>query len=96
MPNKKHKFLLILSISLIIVSTTLYRLISYTPPLLDFKKRNFVEKTLDFLMFGWHFTKASIHSDYLKNYGEANSELGKAGWYRKKYFKTTQIVKKIL
>jgi tetratricopeptide (TPR) repeat protein len=36
-------------------------------------------------MVGWHFTKASIYSDYLKNYDKENKELGKAGWYRKKY-----------
>jgi len=36
-------------------------------------------------MFGWHFTKASIYRDYLKNNEGANKELGKAGWYRKKY-----------
>jgi len=58
---------------------------SYTPPLLDTGKRNFVEKTIDFLCFGWHFTKASIYKDYLNNKVEANKELGKAGWYRKKY-----------
>ena len=36
-------------------------------------------------MFGWHFTKASIYRDYLKNNEGANKELWKAGWYREKY-----------
>ena len=58
---------------------------SYTPPLLDSGKRNFAEKTIDFLCFGWHFTKASIYRDYLKNKGKTKKELGKAGWYRKKF-----------
>ncbi len=58
---------------------------SYTPPLLDTGKRNFVEKTIDFLCFGWHFTKASIYKDYLKNKVEANKEVWKARWYREKY-----------
>ncbi len=58
---------------------------SYTPPLLDTGKRNLVEKTIDFLCFGWHFTKASIYSDYLKNNEKANRELGKAGWFREKF-----------
>jgi len=58
---------------------------SYTSPLLDTGRRNFTEKTIDFLCFGWHFTKASIYRNYLKNKVEANKELWKAGWYRKKY-----------
>ena len=58
---------------------------SYTPPLLDTGKRNFAEKTIDFLCFGWHFTKASIYKDYLKNNDKAKKELGKAGWFRKKF-----------
>jgi len=89
MINKKYKIFLIFFISLIIVFFIIYKLVIYTPHLLDYGKRNFVEKTMDFLWFGWHFTKASIYSDYLKDYGEANKELGKASWYRKKY-----IVKK--
>ena len=83
--NKKYKFFLILLISLIFVFIIIYRLSFYTPPFLDSGKRNFIEKTIDFLCFGWHFTKASIYKDYLKNKVEANKELGKAGWYRKKY-----------
>ena len=82
---KKFKFFLILFISLIFVFIIIYRLTFYTPPLLDAGKRNFAEKTIDFLCFGWHFTKASIYRDYLKNSEKANKELGKAGWYREKY-----------
>jgi len=82
---KKFKFFLILSISLIFVFIIIYRLTFYTPPLLDYGKRNFAEKSIDFLWFGWHFTKASIYKDYLKNSEIANKELGKAGWYREKY-----------
>lgn len=82
---KKFKFFLILFISLIFVFIIIYRLTFYTPPLLDYGKRNFTEKTIDFLSFGWHFTKASIYKDYLKSKDKANKELGKAGWYRKKY-----------
>ena len=83
--NKKYKFFLILLISLIFVFIIIYRLSFYTPPFLDSGKRNFIEKTIDFLCFGWHFTKASIYKDYLKNNDKANKELGKAGWYREKY-----------
>lgn len=85
MLNKKFKFFLILFISLIFVFFIIYRLTFYTPPLLDYGKRNFVEKTIDFISFGWHFTKASIYNDYIKNNDKAKKELGKAGWYRKKY-----------
>ena len=58
---------------------------------LDYGKRNFIEKTIDFVSFGWHFTRASIYikaskyKDYRKNQDKAEKELGKAGWYRKKY-----------
>jgi hypothetical protein len=82
--NKKFKFFLILLISLIFVFIIIYRLASYTPVFLDYGKRNFIEKTIDFLSFGWHFTKASIYKQYLKNRDKAEKELGKAGWYRKK------------
>ncbi len=83
--NNKYKFFLILLISLIFVFIIIYRLTLYTPPLLDLGKRNFIEKSIDFISFGWHFTKASIYKDYLKNRGKENKELGKAGWYREKY-----------
>jgi len=83
--NKKFKFFLILFISSIFVFIIIYRLTFYTPPLLDSGKRDFIEKTIDFLWFGWHFTKASIYKDYFKNNDKANKELGKAGWYREKY-----------
>jgi len=83
--NKKYKFFLILLISLIFVFIIIYRLSFYTPPFLDSGKRNFIEKTIDFLCFGWHFTKASIYKDYLKSKDKANKELGKAGWYRRKF-----------
>lgn len=72
-------------ISLIIISIILYKITFYTPPFLDLGKRNLIERNIDFFCFGWHFTKASIQSDYLNNYDEATRELGKAGWYRKKY-----------
>ena len=83
--NKKYKFFLILLISLIFAFIIIYRLSFYTPPFLDSGKRNFIEKTIDFLWFGWHFTKASIYKDYLKNNDKAEKELGKAGWFRKKF-----------
>lgn len=85
MLNKKFNFFLILFTSLISVFIIIYRLTFYTPPLLDLGKRNFIEKSLDFISFGWHFTKASIHRDYLKNKNKSKKELGKAGWYREKY-----------
>jgi len=83
--NKKFKFFLILFTSLIFVFIIIYRLTFYIPPLLDLGKRNFIEKSIDFISFGWHFTKASIYRDYLKNSEKANKELGKAGWYREEY-----------
>jgi len=83
--NKKYKFIIFFFLGLIIISIIIFGITSYTPPLLDTGKRNFVEKTIDFLCFGWHFTKASIYKDYLNNKVEANKELGKAGWYRKKF-----------
>jgi len=83
--KKKYKYFLFIFISLIIISIIIFKIVLYTPPLLDTKGRNIIEKTIDFLWFGWHFTKGSIYSDYLKDYGEANKELGKAGWYRKKF-----------
>jgi len=82
--NKKGKFSFII-IGIILVSTIFYKLAFYTPPLLDFEKRNIIEKTIDFFSFGWHFTKASIYGPYLKKGNAANMELGKAGWHRKKY-----------
>ena len=85
MPNKKFKFFLILFTSLIFVFIIIYRLTFYIPPLLDLGKRNFIEKSIDFISFGWHFTKASIYRDYLKNKNKSKKELGKAGWYREKY-----------
>jgi len=67
-------------------------LVLYTPPILDYGKRNLIEKTIDFICFGWHFIKASIYSDYLGNNVRANKELEKAGCYRKKYlFKKFEI-----
>jgi len=83
--DKKYKFFLIFFICLITVSIIIYKITFYTPLLLDSGKRNIIENTIDFLCFGWHFTKASIHTKYLKNSGEANKELRKAAWYRKEY-----------
>jgi len=85
MINKKYKLFYIFFISLIIISIIIYKIIFYITPLLDSGKRNIIEKTIDFLWFGWHFTKASIYKDYIRNSDKANKELGKAGWYRKKY-----------
>ena len=85
MINKKYKLFYIFFISLIIISIIIYKIIFYIPPLLDSGKRNIIEKTIDFLWFGWHFTKASIYKDYIRNSDKANKELGKAGWYKKKY-----------
>jgi len=85
MSNKKYKFFFIFFISLIISSIIIYKITFYIPPLLDSGKRNIIEKTIDFLCFGWHFTKASIYRDYLKNKNKSKKELGKAGWYREKY-----------
>jgi tetratricopeptide (TPR) repeat protein len=83
--RKKYKIFLIFFISLITISIIIYKITFYTPPLLDSGKRNIIEKTIDFLWFGWHFTKASIHTKYHKNSREANKEIGRAAWYRKKY-----------
>ena len=83
--NKKHKILIFIFISLIIIFSIIYKLAFYTPPLLDSGNRNAFEKTTDFLCFGWHFTKASIYHDYFKNKDKAKKELGKAGWYRIKF-----------
>ncbi|NQT81097.1 MAG: tetratricopeptide repeat protein [Candidatus Aminicenantes bacterium] len=85
MHNKKLKVLFIFLITLIIFFIVFYKILFYIPPLLDYGKRNFTEKTIDFLCFGWHFTNASICIKYLKNNKEANKELGKAAWYRKRY-----------
>lgn len=82
---KKYKIIPFFLIIIILAFIIIYRFLLYTPPILDFGKRNFVEKTIDFLYFGWHFTKASVYSDYIKNKEKADKELGKAGWYRKKY-----------
>ncbi len=83
--SKKYKVRLSIFISLIIIFSIIYKLAFYTPPLLDSGNRNVVEKTTDFLCFGWHFTKASIYHDYFKNKDKARKELGKAGWYRIKF-----------
>jgi len=83
--SKKHKILLSVFIIFIIIFSIIYKLAFYTPPLLDSGNRNAVEKTTDFLCFGWHFTKASIYQYYFKNKDKARKELGKAGWYRIKY-----------
>lgn len=72
-------------ISVIIISIIIYKISFYTPPLLDPGKRNIVEKTIDFLSFGWHLTKGSIIKDYLGEGGGANKVFARAGWYRKKY-----------
>jgi len=85
--NKKYKFLLIFFVCLIAVSIIIYKIIFYSPPLLDSGKRNIIEKTIDFLCFGWHFTKASIRSQYQKNSAAANRELKRAAWYRKVYLR---------
>ena len=84
MIQKKYKFLFIFFISVIIFSI-IYKISFYTPPLLDSGKRNIAEKTIDFLSFGWHLTKASIIKDYFGKGVRANKEFAKAGWYRKKY-----------
>ena len=85
MIKKKYKFLFIFFISVIIFSIIIYKTSFYTPPLLDPGKRNIAEKTIDFLSFGLHLTKASIIKDYFGGGGTANKEFAKAGWYRKKY-----------
>jgi len=91
--KKKYKFIFIFFISVIIISITIYKILFYTPPLLDSGKRNIAEKTIDFLSFGWHLTKASIIKDYFGDSGTANVECAKAGWYRKKYLVKRFIVK---
>ena len=85
MIKKKYKFIFVLFISVIIFSIVIYKISFYTPPLLDHGKRNIAEKPIDFLIFGWHFTKASIYKDYLKDMDKAHMEQIKAGLYRKKY-----------
>ena len=85
MIKKKYKFLFIFFISVIIFSIIIYKTSFYTPPLLDPGKRNIAEKTIDFLSFGWHLTRASIIKDYFGGESIANKEFAKAGWYRKKY-----------
>jgi len=83
--KKKYKFIFIFFISVIIISITIYKILFYTPPLLDSGKRNIAEKTIDFLTFGWHLTKGSIYKDYFENIDKSQMELVKAGLYRKKY-----------
>jgi tetratricopeptide (TPR) repeat protein len=83
--KRKFKFYLVFSLSLIAVFMIIYKLTFYTPPFLDYGKRNFIEKPIDFFWFGWHITKGSIYSNYLKNNDKTYAELGKAGWYRKIY-----------
>ncbi len=85
MIKKKYKFLFVFFIIVIIFSIILYKISFYTPSLLDPGKRNIAEKTIDFLSFGWHLTKASIIKDYFGEGGTANKEFARAGWYRKKY-----------
>jgi len=91
--KKKYKFLFIFFIIVITLSIILYKILFYTPPLLDPGKRNIAEKTIDFLSFGWHLTKGSIVRDYLGDRGGANEDFAKAGWYRKKYLVKRFIVK---
>ncbi len=85
MIKKKYKFLFIFFIIVIIFSIILYKILFYTPPLLDSGKRNIAEKTIDFLSFGWHLTKGSIIKDYFGDGSRANKVFARAGWYRKKY-----------
>ncbi len=85
MIKKKYKFIFVFFIIVIIFSIILYKILFYTPPLLDPGKRNIAEKTIDFLSFGWHLTKGSIVRDYLGDRGGANEDFAKAGWYRKEY-----------
>ena len=82
---KKTKIIRYISAFTIISVVILYGIIFYKSPIIDQGKRSFIEKTIDFLSFGWHFTKASIYSDYLKKNEIAKKELGKAGWHRKTY-----------
>ena len=85
MLNKKHKVFLTILVTLIITAFISYKMTIYAPILIDSKERNIIEKTVDFFMFGFHLTKASVYSEYIKDNNKAAREFGKAGWYRKKY-----------
>jgi len=88
MKIKVIKLLSFFSLVLILCIFIVYRLTSYTPPLLRTENGNVFDHTIDFTAFGYHNTKASILSDYLKNSSKASIETANAAWYRKNYFFT--------
>jgi len=81
----KSNFLIVSFPGLFILITIVFRFTLYSPPFLDNGNRNFMDRSIDFFSFGWHFTKASVYKDYLKKEDMANKEFAKAGWYRKLY-----------
>ena len=80
-----RKIFLPACVAFFIIIVLLYKVIFYTPPLLDTGQRNFLELTIDFFSFGWHATKGSILNDYLHKPSRAKTQFAKAGWYRSKY-----------
>jgi len=89
MKNRKQKIITFITISLLLIITIILKIAFYTPPLLDRGKRNIAEKTVDFLHFSWHFTKASVYKDILKNESSAGKASQKATWYDKNYLAKT-------
>jgi hypothetical protein len=81
---EKGRFVLVVLFLALALFLLVYRLLLYTPPLLDAGRRNIVDKTIDFLYCGWHMTKGSFIKDYLKDQGTAYGDFFKAGWYREK------------
>lgn len=83
--KKKSQFITSAIILLLLLLAFFGKLAFYTPPLLDSGGRNIAEKITDFLYFSWHFTKASIYKDILKNKNKAEKDAEKAAWYDRKY-----------
>ena len=82
--SRKIKTWVSLLVVVIFISFVFYKLFLYEPPLID-PQRNLIDKITDFFYFSWHFTKASVYKDFLKNRDKSRRELEKAGWYDKKY-----------
>jgi len=85
MLNKKNKIALSSLIIIIIVFFISYKVLLYSPPLIDQGKRNFIEKTIDFLGFSWHLYKSAIYRVFLRK-DISKKEYAKAAWYRIDYF----------
>ena len=83
----KVKKYLSLFIVLVIIGLVTYKFIFYTPFLLDQQDRNVIDKSIDFISFGWHLTKGSIYREYMKDIEKAQKEFGRAALYREIYLK---------